>query len=251
MKYSIPDFQQLNHVGVLTAKCLSEIETMIKPGITTWNINEAVGYYALSNNLICATNGYRGFPANCCTSVNHVACHGIPSRNKVLKEGDIISVDVTFINKSGMHGDSCSTFFVGECSKKAKIVHDAAFQALWVGIEAAKPGNRIGHIGYAIQKHIETNTPCSIVRHYVGHGTGKKFHEPPDVPHWCRESNIEKTPLLEPGMVFTIEPIINFGDDGLKTLNDGWTTVTRDRSLSAQFEHTIGIREEGVEVFTQ
>ena len=250
MKYNQEDFKQLRHVGALTFECLMFLGDQLKAGITTEDIDDLVKRYAEKHNLKCATNGYRGFPANCCTSVNHVACHGIPSRNKKLKDGDIISIDVTFINSNGYYGDSCYTYEVGEVSRKAELVKSAARGALWKGIEEIVPGNHIGHIGNAIQKYIEQETTCSVVKELVGHGIGKKFHESPDIPHTCREFNISKTPILEPGMVFTVEPIINAGGPSVKVLNDGWTTVTSDKNLSAQYEHTIGVTEKGCEIFT-
>lgn len=246
--YTPEDFKALKIVGRLSAYCLDELERFIKPDVTTEDIDKFVERFAKTYDLTCATLGYRNFPASCCTSVNHIACHGIPSHDKILHEGDIVKVDVTFINK-GYFGDTCRTFKVGKVSRKAEIVIDIAWAARQTGIEACGPGNHIGRIGYAIEQYVRKHN-AHIVREFVGHGIGKVFHDGPDVPHFCKESNIDKTPIMTPGMVFTIEPIVNLGTGKLKIAKDGWTATTADRSLSAQFEHTIGITESGHEVFT-
>ena len=179
MKYSKDDFQELKKVGALTSECLLFLGEQIEEGIRTEDIDDLVKAYAIKYNLICATKGYRGFPANCCTSVNHVACHGIPSRNKVLKKGDIISVDVTFINENGYYGDSCYTYGIDNLSRKAEITRSVAKKALEAGLNAVTPEAHIGHIGYEIQNYIEKQTACSIIEDLIGHGTGKSFHESP------------------------------------------------------------------------
>jgi methionyl aminopeptidase len=248
--YTPEDFVGLREVGALAALCRDSLEIFIQPGMTTFDIDTIVERFAESNNLKCATLGYKGFPAHCCTSVNHVACHGIPSKGKVLKDGDIVSVDITFINDDGYYGDTCTTLFVGQKRvRKAEIVVEAARRALEVGISQVKPGNRIGDIGYAISQYLR-ETSTSNARDYVGHGIGQRFHEPPNIPHECLKENIPNTRLLQQGMVFTIEPIIILGGPTTKVLPDGWTVVTRDRSLAAQFEHTLGVTEDGVEIFT-
>jgi methionyl aminopeptidase len=241
---------------MLSSMCLDLLEAHMRPEhisagrFTTENIDDFVVRFAKTNNLTCATLGYRGFPASCCTSVNHVACHGIPSKNKLLKEGDIVKVDVTFINQHGYYGDTCRTYKLGEVSRKAEIITSIAREALQIGIDQCLPGNRIGQIGFAIEQFVKKNN-ASIVREFIGHGIGKIFHDGPDIPHFCQEKNIKKTPELKPGMVFTIEPIVNLGKPKLKILKDKWTAVTIDKSLSAQFEHTIGITDKGCEVLTK
>jgi methionyl aminopeptidase len=246
--YDKRDFLGLKDIGFISAGCLKDLEEFIKPDVTTLDIDHFVVRYAKKHNLTCATLGYRGFPASCCTSVNHVACHGIPSKDKTLKEGDIVKVDVTFI-KDGYFGDTCRTFKVGEVSRKAELITGIAEESRDIGIKQCGPGQHIGEIGYAIQQYVQKNN-ASIVREFVGHGIGKMFHDGPDVPHFCKKENIKSTPIMTPGMVFTIEPIVNLGEAKLKIAKDGWTASTADRSLSAQFEHTIGITEDGVEIFT-
>ncbi len=246
--YNENDFKELKIVGMFTSKCLEELLEVIKPGITTHSIDKYVKSYAQDNSLLCATLGYNGYPAHCCTSVNSVAAHGIPSPSKVLKEGDIIKVDVTFI-RNGYYGDSCRTYTVGKVSKKAEIITNIAREALFTGLIYCRPGKYIGDIGYAIQTFVEKRG-ASVVKELIGHGIGKKFHDEPEIPHWCKKENIHKTPRLVPGMVFCVEPIINQGAPGVKQKKDGWTIVTKDKSLSAQWESQVGITETGCEIFT-
>ena len=250
--YDANDFKELKNVGKLTSECLNLLEIWLEvpDEITTQQIDDFVVRYANDNNLQCATLGYKGFPSSCCASVNHIACHGIPTKKKILRQGDIVKVDVTFINKNGYYGDSCRTFKVGKVSRKAEIITQIAKDALAVGIEQSKPDNHIGHIGFAIEQYVKKHN-ASIVREFVGHGIGKTFHTSPDIPHFCQEKNIIKTPKLVPGMVFTIEPIVNLGSPKLKILKDGWSAATSDRKFSAQWEHTIGITDTGCEIFTQ
>ena len=226
------------------ADTLVFIEPHIRPGITTDEINELVHEFTVAAGAIPAPLNYHGFPKSVCTSVNHVVCHGIPGKKK-LKDGDIVNVDVTSII-NGWHGDTSKTFFVGKPGVKARKVVEVARRALEVGIEAARPGATLGDIGHAIQSYVESER-CSVVREYCGHGIGRAFHEDPQVLHYGRPGEGLE---LKPGMVFTIEPMVNLGKPGVKLLKDGWTVVTRDKSLSAQFEHTIAITEDGCEILT-
>jgi methionyl aminopeptidase len=228
----------------LAANALLMVEEHIRPGITTDEINVIVHDYTIKHGAIPAPLNYRGFPKSVCTSVNHVVCHGIPGPKK-LKNGDIINVDVTSI-LNGWHGDTSKTFFVGEPKPRARKVTEVSRKALEIGIAAAKPGATLGDIGHAIQSYVE-GEKCSVVREYCGHGIGREFHEEPQVLHYGKPGEgIE----LKVGMVFTIEPMVNIGKAAVKLLGDGWTVVTRDKSLSAQFEHTIALHEDGAEILT-
>lgn len=228
----------------LAADTLVMIEEFVRPGITTDEINDLVHDFTVRNGGIPAPLNYRGFPKSVCTSVNHVVCHGIPGPKK-LQNGDIVNVDVTTII-DGWHGDTSKTFFVGEPKPKAAKVVEVAREALRLGIEAARPGATLGDIGHAIQSYVEGER-CSVVREYCGHGIGREFHEDPQVLHYGRPG---EGLVLKPGMVFTIEPMVNFGKSAVKLLGDGWTVVTRDKSLSAQFEHTVAITDAGTEILT-
>jgi len=228
----------------LAADTLVMIEAHVRPGITTDEINSLVHDYTISHGGIPAPLNYRGFPKSVCTSVNHVVCHGIPSAKK-LKDGDIVNVDVTTI-LNGWHGDTSKTFYVGTPRVKARKVTEVSRRALEVGIAAVRPGATLGDIGHAIQSYVESER-CSVVRDYCGHGIGREFHEEPQVMHF---GNPGEGMALKPGMVFTIEPMVNLGKHHVKLLKDGWTVVTRDKSLSAQFEHTLAVTEDGAEVLT-
>jgi len=226
------------------ANTLVMIEPYIKPGITTDEINERVHEYTIRHGAIPAPLNYHGFPKSVCTSVNHVVCHGIPG-DKKLRDGDIINVDVTSII-DGWHGDTSKTFFVGTPRVRARKVVEVARRALEIGIEQVRPGARLGDIGHAIQQYVESQR-CSVVREYCGHGIGRAFHEEPQVLHFGKPgTGVE----LKEGMVFTIEPMVNLGKPGVKLLRDGWTVVTRDKSLSAQFEHTVAVTADGCEILT-
>ena len=226
------------------ADTLVMIEPHIRPGITTDEINDLVHAFTIDAGAIPAPLNYHGFPKSVCTSVNHVVCHGIPG-NKTLKEGDIVNVDVTSII-DGWHGDTSKTFFVGEPGIKSRKVTEVAQKALDIGIGTVRPGATLGDIGHAIQVYVEAER-CSVVREYCGHGIGRSFHEDPQVLHYGHAgSGME----LKPGMVFTIEPMVNLGKKAIKLLGDGWTVVTRDKSLSAQFEHTLAVTADGVEILT-
>jgi methionyl aminopeptidase len=238
------DIQSLRRSGRLVLDTLDLVESEIRPGLTTDEINSIVHDYTIKNNAIPAPLNYKGFPKSVCTSVNDVICHGIPDK-RILRDGDIVNVDVTSI-LDGYFADANKTFFVGNPSEAAKKIVHVARQCLKKAIDMVKPGNRIGDIGWAIQKYAE-DQGCSVVREFVGHGVGFEFHEPPQVPHFGRKGEgIE----LVPGMVFTIEPMINLGDYRLRILDDKWTAVTADGSLTAQFEQTILVTDGGYESLT-
>lgn len=233
--------------GKLAAQVLVMIEKHVKPGVTTLELNDICHDFITSAGAIPAPLNYKGFPKSICTSVNEVVCHGIPNASHVLKDGDIINIDVTTI-VDGFHGDTSKTFLVGNSvSHAAKQLVKITEECMYRGIEVVRPGARLGDIGHAIQLHAESHG-YSVVRDFVGHGIGRVFHEDPQIAHY---GDAGKGARLEPGMVFTIEPMINAGDWRLKVLKDKWTAVTLDRSLSAQFEHTIAIRSDGkVEILT-
>lgn len=237
-------FEGMRKAGRLAAQILDEIAPMVQPGVSTAEIDAKVRELTLDGGAVPATLGYRGYAHSCCISINHVVCHGIPSE-KTLKEGDILNIDVTPL-LDGWHGDSSRMYFAGEPSLKARRLVDVTYECLMIGIEQAKPGNRVGDIGAAIQAHAEAHR-YGVVREFCGHGLGRLFHDAPEVVHAARPGT---GPLLKPGMFMTIEPMINLGKPPVKLLADGWTAVTRDKSLSAQFEHSIGITEEGCEIFT-
>jgi len=238
------EIEHMRPACVHAANTLVMIEKHIRAGITTDEINTLVHEFTINANAIPAPLNYHGFPKSVCTSVNHVVCHGIPG-DKKLKEGDIINVDVTSII-DGWHGDTSKTFYVGKPTVKGEKVTEVSRKSLEIGIDAARPGATLGDIGYAIQSYVESEK-CSVVREYCGHGIGRGFHEDPQVLHYGQAN----TGLaIKPGMVFTIEPMVNLGKPEVKRLHDGWTVVTRDKSLSAQFEHTIAITESGAEVLT-
>lgn len=240
------EIDALRAAGKLAAEGLAMIRAHVKPGVTTLELNDICHDFFAKRGARSAPLNYKGFPKSVCTSVNEVVCHGIPSANLKLKEGDIINIDVTPI-LDGMHGDTSETFFVGKVSDRARKVTECARHCLDLGIEAVRVGGRIGDIGAAIQKYAEAQG-FSVVRDFVGHGIGRVFHEDPQVPHY---GTAGKGLRMEPGMVFTIEPMINEGSYKTIILKDGWTAVTADKKLSAQFEHMIGIRSNGkVEILT-
>jgi len=239
------DFEGMRKAGSLAAKVLDELQILVKPGISTLEINDFCHKMIVNNDAIPAPLNYKGFPKSVCTSVNHVVCHGIPSQNKILQNGDIINIDVTVI-LNGWHGDSSRMFVAGEINKKIYSLLENTYQCLLTGIKNAIPGKKLGDIGFEIQNFAEKKN-YSVVRDFCGHGIGKAFHTPPSVLHYGK---LDEGLELKPGMFFTIEPMINIGDWRIKILNDGWTAVTKDKSLSAQFEHTIGITETGNEIFT-
>ena len=243
--HSTADFEGMRKAGSLTSRILDELKQLITPGISTLEINNFCHKMIIENDAIPAPLNYKGFPKSICTSVNHVVCHGIPSQKKILQNGDIINIDVTVI-LDGWFGDSSRMFVAGKTNKKTYSFLKTTYECLLIGIKNAVPGKSLGDIGYEIQKYAEKNN-FSVVRDFCGHGIGKEFHTPPSVLHY---GNLGEGPELKPGMFFTIEPMINMGDWKIKILKDGWTAVTKDKSLSAQFEHTIGITETGNEIFT-
>tara|TARA_B100000427_G_C15491468_1_gene587833 strand:+ start:878 stop:1672 length:795 start_codon:yes stop_codon:yes gene_type:complete len=239
------DFFKMQNAGHLAAKILDNLFDLIEPGISTLEINDYCHSLIIKNKAIPAPLNYKGFPKSVCTSVNHVVCHGIPSESKILNNGDIVNVDVTVI-LDGWYGDSSRMYVAGKVNKKNYDLLKTTYDCLLIGIEEAKPGKHLGDIGFKIQEHAESKN-YSVVRDFCGHGIGKEFHTPPSVLHY---GNVGDGPELLPGMFFTIEPMINLGDWKVKILKDGWTAVTKDKSYSAQFEHTIGITENGNEIFT-
>ena len=243
-KYYPDEFKKLRKAGKISSQCLDFISDKVKPGVKTQEIDDLCVNFLKKHNAISAPLFYRGFPKSICTSVNHVVCHGIPSE-KILKEGDIVNVDITsFVD--GFHGDTSRTFCVGKVSVKAKNLVEITKEALERSIKILKPGIFLGDIGFEIQSFVEKNG-FSVVRDFCGHGVGRNFHEEPNILHYGKKGT---GPKLEEGMVFTIEPMINAGKYETKLLNDGWTAVTKDKSLSAQFEHTVGITNNGYEIFT-
>lgn len=240
-----PDgFEGMRRAGRLAADILDALVPMVQPGVTSAQLDDVVRQMTLDGGAVPATMGYRGYAHSCCISVNHVVCHGIPSE-KPLKDGDIVNIDVTPL-LDGWHGDTSRMYLVGDVPLKARRLVDVTYECLMLGIEQARPGNRLGDIGAAIQQHAEKHR-YGVVREFCGHGVGRLFHDAPEVIH---AASAGTGPELKPGMFFTIEPMINAGKPWCKMLSDGWTAVTRDKSLSAQFEHSIGITEDGCEIFT-
>jgi methionyl aminopeptidase len=237
-------FEGMRRAGRLAAEVLDMVVPHVVPGVETQALDEMIRNYIVRAGGVPATLGYRGYTHSSCISINHVVCHGIPS-NRTLKDGDIVNIDVTPI-LDGWHGDSSRMYVVGNANVKARRLVDVTYECLMIGIEHAKPGNHLGDIGHAIQRHAEQHR-YGVVRDFCGHGLGRLFHDAPEVVHAGRPGT---GPELKPGMFFTIEPMINIGRADVKILDDGWTAVTRDRSLSAQFEHSIGITETGCEIFT-
>jgi len=239
------EIEGMRAAGHLAARTLLHAGPLVEPGVTTLEINDSIHEFIVSHGAVPAPLNYMGFPKSVCTSVNEVICHGIPSTRQRLADGDIVNVDVTVI-LDGWHGDTSATFYVGRPSRSARHVVEVARACLEHGISVVEPGARIGDIGTVIQKYAEERG-CSVVRQYVGHGIGLEFHEGPQVPHF--RSPGENTRLRE-GMTFTIEPMINLGTWRARVLDDGWTAVTSDGKLSAQFEHTLAVTARGHEVLT-
>jgi methionyl aminopeptidase len=237
-------FDGMRKAGRLAAEILDALVPHVVPGVSTEELDDIVRAMTMRGGAVPATLGYRGYTHSCCISINHVICHGIPS-DKKLKDGDIVNIDVT-PQLDGWHGDTSRMFLVGDVPVKAKRLVDVTYECLMLGIEAAKPGNRVGDIGYAIQTHAEKHR-YGVVRDFCGHGLGQLFHDAPEIVHVGRPGT---GPELRPGMIFTIEPMINAGKRDVRELGDGWTIVTRDHSLSAQWEHTVLVTEHGFEVLT-
>lgn len=237
-------FEPMRVVGEIAAECLDALTPLVQPGTTTNEIDDFCYQFGLERGAVPSPLNYRGYTKSICTSINHVVCHGIPS-DKPLREGDIVNIDVTY-TKDGWHGDSSRMFCVGEVSLKARRLVEVTYQAMMLGIAEIAPGKTTGDIGAAIQEYAESHR-CTVVRDFCGHGIGKVFHDQPNILHYGkRGEGIE----LKEGMFFTVEPMINLGKPHVKVLKDGWTAVTRDKSLTAQFEHTIGVTANGVEIFT-
>ncbi|ARE41458.1 Methionine aminopeptidase [Rhodovulum sp. P5] len=242
--YEPADFAGMHAAGRIAAEILDEIIPLIRPGQTTGEIDRVITELVEAKGARSATIGYKGYQHASCISVNHVVCHGIPGE-KTLKDGDILNVDVTVI-VDGWFGDTSRMYVAGKLSRKAERLIEVTHDALFKGIEAVKPGNTFGDIGHAIQTYVEANR-MSVVRDFCGHGLGRVFHAPPNVLHYGQPGT---GPVLEEGMFFTIEPMVNLGRPETKVLADDWTAVTRDKSLSAQYEHSIGVTSDGCEIFT-
>ncbi|MBV8564899.1 MAG: type I methionyl aminopeptidase [Methylobacteriaceae bacterium] len=237
-------FAGMRKAGRLTAEALDLLVEHVRPGVTTEALDRLVFDFAMAHDAYPASLNYRGYRKSICTSINHVVCHGLPEP-KPLKDGDVVNIDVTLILE-GWHGDSSRMYAVGEIPRRSQRLVDVTYEALMRGIAAIRPGGTTGDIGAAIQSYAEAER-CSVVRDFCGHGLGRLFHDEPNILHFGRAG---EGIVLKPGMLFTVEPMINLGRPYVKVLADGWTAVTRDRSLSAQFEHTIGVTESGVEIFT-
>jgi len=239
------DFEGMRNAGRLAAQTLDMITEHVQPGVTTDELNTLCHDFTVAHGAQPAPLNYRGFPKSICTSINHVVCHGIPG-DKKLQNGDIINIDVTPI-LDGWYGDTSRMFYVGDkVSVKAKRLIDVTFEAMWRGIKVVKPGATVGDIGHAIQEYAESQR-CSVVRDFCGHGLGRVFHDAPNIMHFGAAGKGDE---LKEGMFFTIEPMLNLGRFDVKLLSDGWTAVTKDRSLSAQFEHSLAVTADGYEVFT-
>ncbi|WP_374306620.1 type I methionyl aminopeptidase [Methylocella sp.] len=237
-------FAGMREAGRLTAEALDMLTPYVEPGVSTERLDQLVFDFAMDHGAYPAPLDYRGYRKSICTSINHVVCHGMPDR-KPLKEGDVVNIDVTLI-VDGWHGDSSRMYAVGEIPRRAQRLIEVTYESLMRGMAVVRPGATTGDIGAAIQDYAEGER-CSVVRDFCGHGLGRLFHDEPNILHYGRRG---EGVLLRPGMFFTIEPMINLGRPQVKILSDGWTAVTRDRSLSAQFEHSIGVTDTGHEVFT-
>ena len=239
------EIEKMRQAGQLAAQLLDYLEPLVKPGVTTLDLNDAAEAWTQKHGAKSAPLGYHGFPKSICTSVNEVVCHGIPNAKQILKDGDIINIDVTPL-LDGYHGDTSKTFLIGEPSPLARQLVAVTEECMMRGIATVKPGARIGDIGAAIQEYAEAQG-FSVVRDFVGHGVSRVFHTAPQIPHYGTRGKGKK---MRPGMVFTIEPMINEGTYDVEVLADEWTAVTKDRKLSAQFEHTVAVTETGVEILT-
>jgi methionyl aminopeptidase len=244
-RHTAQDFEGMRRAGYLAARVLDYIGDYVDVGVSTERLNTLCHDYIIQHGAIPAPLNYKGFPKSICTSVNHVVCHGIPSPDKILQNGDIINIDVTVI-VDGWHGDTSRLYTVGKAKGQARKLVEVTYECLMRGIDQVKPGARFGDIGYVIQSYAES-FGFSVVRDFCGHGIGKIFHEAPSVLHYGKKGEGTR---LEEGMFFTIEPMINVGTWRIKVLSDGWTAITQDRKLSAQFEHTLGVTSSGHEIFT-
>ena len=242
--HGIEAFEGMRKAGRLAAECLDMLVPLVQPGVTTATLDDLAREFVLERGGLPACLFYKGYRNTVCTSINHVVCHGIPG-SKQLKDGDILNIDVTVII-DGWHGDTSRMYAVGPVKRKSMRLMDVTYECMKRGIEAIKPGARLGDIGAAIQEHAERQR-YSVVEAFCGHGLGKVFHDAPNILHFGKRGQGE---ILQPGMIFTVEPMINLGRKDVALLADGWTAVTRDRSLSAQYEHSIGVTETGCEIFT-
>jgi len=240
-------FEAMRRAGRLAAETLDMITPHVRIGVTTGELDRICHDFIVAHGAIPAPLGYRGFPKSICTSVNHVVCHGIPGEKRLV-DGDVLNIDITVI-VDGWHGDTSRMFFVGEVGVRARKLCDVTYDAMMKGIATIRPGVTLGEIGRAIQAPAEAQR-FSVVRDFCGHGLGRIFHDAPSVLHYFDGDNPLHAMQLQPGMFFTVEPMINVGDWHIKILSDGWTAVTRDKSISAQFEHSVGVTEDGVEIFT-
>ncbi len=242
--HTAEDFEGMRVAGRLAAECLDMLVPHVQPGVPTERLDDLAREFILDHGALPACLGYRGYTKTVCISPNHVVCHGIPG-DKALREGDIVNIDVTVI-VNGWHGDTSRMYGVGEVPARARRLVDITYESLARGLAVIKPGATLGDIGYAIQSYVEAHR-CSVVRDFCGHGVGRVFHDSPNVLHYGRRGEGQ---VLKAGMFFTVEPMVNLGKPGVKVLSDGWTAVTRDKSLSAQCEHSVGVTETGVELFT-
>ena len=238
-------FEGMRRAGRLAAECLDLLVPEVKPGVMTDELDRLAREFVLDHGALPACLFYRGYSKTVCISPNHVVCHGIPGP-RPLREGDIINIDVTVVVDGGWHGDTSRMYGVGDVPPRARRLVDVTYEALQRGLQQVKPGATFGDIGYAIQQYVEGER-CSVVRDFCGHGLGQVFHDNPNVLHYGQKGS---GAVLKPGMFFTIEPMVNLGKKDVKVLADGWTAVTRDKSLSAQFEHSVGVTETGIEIFT-
>ena len=237
-------FAGMRKAGQLAAQALDVLADYVKPGVTTQKLDDVVFEFAMDNNSLPATLNYRGYTKSVCTSINHVVCHGIPNE-KPLREGDIVNLDITLI-VDGWHGDTSRMYPVGQINRKAERLCQITYDCLMKSIDIVKPGTTLGDIGHVIQQYAESER-CTVVRDFCGHGLGQLFHDVPNILHYGEAGH---GTVLKAGMIFTIEPMINLGKPAVKILADGWTAVTRDKSLTAQFEHSIGVTKDGCEIFT-
>jgi methionyl aminopeptidase len=238
------DFEGMRAAGRLAAACLDMLIPHVQPGVITDELDRLAREFILDHGALPACLGYRGYTRTVCISANHVVCHGIPGP-KPLRDGDIVNIDVTVI-VDGWHGDTSRMYGVGQVPARARRLVDVTYEALERGLAVVRPGATLGDIGYAIQSYVEAQR-CSVVRDFCGHGVGRIFHDSPNILHYGRRG---EGAVLKPGMFFTVEPMVNLGKPAVKVLSDGWTAVTRDKSLSAQVEHSVGVTEDGVEIFT-
>jgi methionyl aminopeptidase len=238
-------FPGMAAAGRLAARCLDMLVAETKEGVTTGRLDDLARQFVFDNGALPACVFYRGYRHTICTSLNHTVCHGIPG-DRVLKDGDIVNIDVTVI-VDGWHGDTSRMYGIGDVSRKAERLMDVTYEAMMRGINAVKPGATLGDLGHAIQSYAEGER-TAVVREFCGHGLGKVFHDAPNILHFGKPG---QGAVLKPGMIFTVEPMLNLGSPSVKVLGDGWTAVTKDKSLSAQYEHSIGVTESGVEIFTK